>query len=60
MEIAHVFPISHFAHAMQVSVLGTAFDWMDVIIVAACFPGRRLIRYLRDREVRQLRPSASR
>jgi len=35
MWIARVFPVRHFADAMQAGFLGTAFDWMDVLIVAA-------------------------
>ena len=33
--IARIFPVKHFAAGMQAGFLGTAFDWTDVLIVAA-------------------------
>jgi len=33
--IARIFPVRHFADAMQAGFLGTAFHWSDLIIVAA-------------------------
>ena len=33
--IARIFPIRHFAEAMQAGFVGTAFDWVDIVIVAA-------------------------
>lgn len=33
--VSRVFPIKHFADAMQAGFLGTAFNWTDVAIVAA-------------------------
>ncbi len=49
MWIARVFPVRHFADAMQAGFVGTAFDWMDVLIVAAWGLGGMLaaIRYFR-------------
>jgi len=32
--IAHVFPVWHFANAMQAGFVGTAFSWTDVVVVA--------------------------
>jgi ABC-2 type transport system permease protein len=32
---ARVFPVRHFALGMQASLLGTAFSWTDILIVAA-------------------------
>jgi len=33
--IARIFPVWHFARGMQAGFLGTAFNWTDVLIVAA-------------------------
>ena len=33
--IARIFPVRHFANGMQAGFLGTAFEWSDVLIVAA-------------------------
>jgi ABC-2 type transport system permease protein len=33
--IARIFPVRHFASGMQAAFLGTAFQWTDVLIVAA-------------------------
>jgi ABC-2 type transport system permease protein len=33
--VARVFPVRHFAVAMQAGFLGTAFSWTDVLVVAA-------------------------
>jgi len=33
--IARIFPVYHFARGMQAGFLGTAFDWTDVLVVAA-------------------------
>jgi ABC-2 type transport system permease protein len=33
--VARVFPVRHFAVAMQAGFLGTAFSWTDVLLVAA-------------------------
>jgi len=33
--IARVFPVKHFADAMQAGFLGTSFKWTDVLVVAA-------------------------
>ena len=33
--ISRVFPVRHFAEGMQAGLLGTAFSWTDVLIVAA-------------------------
>ncbi|HUY43567.1 MAG TPA: ABC transporter permease [Acidimicrobiales bacterium] len=33
--VARIFPVRHFANAMQTGFLGTSFDWVDVLIVAA-------------------------
>jgi ABC-2 type transport system permease protein len=33
--VARVFPVRHFAVAMQAGFLGTAFNWTDVLVVAA-------------------------
>ncbi len=35
MWIARIFPVRHFAAGMQAGFIGTAFDWTDVIVVAA-------------------------
>jgi ABC-2 type transport system permease protein len=35
MWIARIFPVRHFAEAMQAGFLGTAFDWVDIAIIAA-------------------------
>jgi ABC-2 type transport system permease protein len=35
MWTARVFPVRHFADAMQAGFLGTAFNWMDLVIIAA-------------------------
>jgi ABC-2 type transport system permease protein len=32
--IARIFPVRHFALAMQAGFVGTAFSWTDVLIVA--------------------------
>jgi ABC-2 type transport system permease protein len=32
---ARIFPVRHFATAMQAGFLGTSYDWIDVVIVAA-------------------------
>jgi ABC-2 type transport system permease protein len=32
--VARIFPVRHFANAMQTGFLGTNFDWIDVLIVA--------------------------
>ncbi len=47
--IARVFPIRHFAVAMQAGFLGTTFHWSDVLVVAAWGIGGLLIamRYFR-------------
>ena len=31
--IARIFPVRHFALGLQAGFLGTAFDWMDVVVV---------------------------
>jgi ABC-2 type transport system permease protein len=33
--VARVFPVRHFALSMQAGFLGTPFDWIDVLVVAA-------------------------
>jgi ABC-2 type transport system permease protein len=33
--IARIFPVKHFADGMQAGFLGTAFNWTDVLVVAA-------------------------
>ena len=33
--VSRVFPVRHFAEGMQAGLLGTAFSWTDVLIVAA-------------------------
>ncbi len=33
--VARVFPVKHFADGMQAGFLGTAFNWTDVVVVAA-------------------------
>ncbi|HTX01785.1 MAG TPA: ABC transporter permease [Acidimicrobiales bacterium] len=33
--VAKIFPVWHFARGLQAGFLGTAFDWTDVLIVAA-------------------------
>ncbi len=33
--VARVFPVRHFALSMQAGFLGTAFSWIDVLVVAA-------------------------
>jgi ABC-2 type transport system permease protein len=33
--IARIFPVRHFANGMQTGFLGTSFDWVDVLVVAA-------------------------
>jgi len=33
--IARIFPVWHFARGMQAGFLGTAFNWTDVLVVAA-------------------------
>jgi ABC-2 type transport system permease protein len=33
--IARIFPVKHFADGMQAGYLGTAFSWIDVLVVAA-------------------------
>jgi ABC-2 type transport system permease protein len=33
--IARIFPVRHFADAMQAGFLGTSFSWTDVLVVAA-------------------------
>jgi ABC-2 type transport system permease protein len=33
--IARIFPVKHFADGMQAGFIGTAFDWTDVLVVAA-------------------------
>jgi ABC-2 type transport system permease protein len=33
--VARVFPIRHFAQGMMAAFLGTPFDWVDVLVVAA-------------------------
>jgi ABC-2 type transport system permease protein len=43
--IAKVFPVYHFAWGMKSGFLGTPFDWMHVIIVAAWGLGGFLISY---------------
>jgi ABC-2 type transport system permease protein len=41
--IARILPVRHFALGMEAGFLGTAFDWADVIIVAAWGIGGALI-----------------
>ncbi|HWD23982.1 MAG TPA: ABC transporter permease [Acidimicrobiales bacterium] len=45
--IARIFPVRHFASALQSGFLGTAFSWTDVVVVAAWGLGGLLlaIRY---------------
>jgi ABC-2 type transport system permease protein len=42
-DVAKIFPIRHFAQAMQAGFLGTAFSWTDVIVVAAWGLGGLLV-----------------
>ncbi|MGH3245591.1 MAG: ABC transporter permease [Trebonia sp.] len=41
--IARILPVRHFALGMQAGFLGTAFDWADVLIVAAWGIGGMLV-----------------
>lgn len=41
--VARVFPVRHFALGMQAGLLGTAFSWLDVLVVAAWGIGGMLI-----------------
>ena len=33
--VARIFPVRHFALGLQAGFLGTSFDWVDVVVVAA-------------------------
>jgi ABC-2 type transport system permease protein len=41
--IARIFPVWHFARGMQAGFLGTAFNWTDVLVVAAWGLGGLLV-----------------
>jgi ABC-2 type transport system permease protein len=41
--VARVSPVRHFALSMQAGFLGTAFSWMDVLVVAAWGAGGLLV-----------------
>lgn len=43
--VARIFPIRHFALGMQAGFVGTTFNWMDVVIVAAWGLGAFLISF---------------
>jgi ABC-2 type transport system permease protein len=45
--VARIFPVRHFALGMQAGFLGTNFDWVDVVVVAAWGAAGLLIAILR-------------
>jgi ABC-2 type transport system permease protein len=45
--VARIFPVRHFALGMQAGFLGTSFDWVDVVVVAAWGAAGLLIAILR-------------
>ena len=45
MWIAKIFPVRHFALGMDAGFVGTTFNWMDVVIVAAWGIGAFFVSY---------------
>jgi ABC-2 type transport system permease protein len=43
--IARIFPVRHFALGMQAGFVGTTFNWMDLVIVAAWGLNAFLVSY---------------